>query len=73
MSGENSCFSRFLVKFIEVSAAGLATANQCNCEARGQGVLGRAQMDLATVLLNNASAQRTLLDAIPLARRSVTK
>ena len=26
MSGENSCFSRFLVKFIEVSAAGLATA-----------------------------------------------
>jgi hypothetical protein len=26
MSGENSCFSRFLVKFVEVSAAGLATA-----------------------------------------------
>src|SRR4030095_13468228 len=26
MAGENSCFSRFLVKFIEVSAAGLATA-----------------------------------------------
>ena len=26
MSGENSCFSRFLVKFVEVSAAGLDTA-----------------------------------------------
>src|SRR5499433_4123335 len=26
MSGENSCFSRFLVKFAEASAAGLATA-----------------------------------------------
>jgi hypothetical protein len=26
MAGENSCFSRFLVKFVEVSAAGLATA-----------------------------------------------
>jgi hypothetical protein len=26
MSGENSCSSRFLVKFVEVSAAGLATA-----------------------------------------------
>jgi hypothetical protein len=26
MSGENSCFSSFLVKFVEVSAAGLATA-----------------------------------------------
>ena len=26
MSGDSSCFSRFLVKFVEVSAAGLATA-----------------------------------------------
>src|SRR5260370_16548497 len=26
MAGENSCFARFLVKFVEVSAAGLATA-----------------------------------------------
>jgi hypothetical protein len=26
MSGENSYFSRFFVKFVEVSAAGLATA-----------------------------------------------
>src|SRR4029077_12114343 len=26
MSGENSCFSRFLVKFVEVSGAGRATA-----------------------------------------------
>ena len=31
MSGENSCFSRFLVKFVEVSAAGLATAISVSC------------------------------------------
>jgi hypothetical protein len=39
MSGENSCFSRFLVKFVEVSAAGLATAISAYALAHLGGIL----------------------------------
>ena len=39
MSGENSCFSRFLVKFLEVSAAGLATAISAYALAHFGGLL----------------------------------
>ena len=39
MSGENSCFSRFLVKFVEVSAAGLATAISAYALAHVGGLL----------------------------------
>ena len=39
MSGENSCFSRFLVKFVEVSAAGLATAISAYALAHLAGLL----------------------------------
>src|SRR5262249_14434899 len=39
MSGENSCFSRFLVKFAEASAAGPATALSAYAVAHPGGLL----------------------------------
>src|SRR5439155_26773279 len=39
MSGENSCLSRFFVKFVEVSAAGLATAISAYALAHFGGLL----------------------------------
>ena len=39
MSGENSYFSRFFVKFVEVSAAGLATAMSAYALAHFGGLL----------------------------------
>ena len=43
MSGENSYFSRFFVKFVEVSAAGLATAISAYLLAHFAGCCGRCR------------------------------
>jgi hypothetical protein len=48
MSGENSCFSRFLVKFVEVSAAGLATAISAYALAHLGGLLSSSPTPTST-------------------------
>jgi hypothetical protein len=59
MSGENSCSSRFLVKFVEVSAAGLATAISAYALAHLGGLLSSSPTP--------PSAPATAVQASPIA------
>src|SRR5215475_570978 len=59
MSGENSCFSRFLVKFVEVSAAGLATAISAYTSVAEKEPRGQTSAEaLARAALANVDANR---------------
>ena len=62
MSGENSCFSRFLVKFVEVSAAGLATAISAYALAHLGGLLSSSP--------TSPSAPATAVQVSPIATNS---
>src|SRR6516162_1438533 len=59
MSGDSSCFSRFLVKFVEVSAAGLATAISAYALAHLGGLLSSS--------LTPTSAPATAVQVSPIA------
>jgi len=57
MSGENSCFSRFLVKFVEVSAAGLATAISAYALAHLGGLLSPPSAPATAVQVNPIASE----------------
>jgi hypothetical protein len=57
MSGENSCFSRFLVKFVEVSAAGVATAISAYALAHLGGLLSPPSAPATAVQVNPIASE----------------
>jgi hypothetical protein len=65
MSGENSCFSRFLVKFVEVSAAGLATAISAYALAHLGGLLSSSSAPATADQVNAIASDAEGLRAKP--------
>ena len=57
MSGENSCFSRFLVKFVDVSAAGVATAISAYALAHLGGLLSPPSAPATAVQVNPIASE----------------